>query len=371
MSENKNENPNKMESEKEVDLISLAKTIWEDKKTVLRVTLIFLVLGLFVAIFSKKEYTASTTFISQAAEANVGGGLGGLAAMAGINLGGMGADSGIQMILYPEIANSILFQKELLQTPLTIEGYDRQVTLKEYFLKIKKSGVVSKIKKYTIGLPGVIVKLFRKEPEQIAQNSDEEQIASISKEEKNLLKILESMLLIDVNDEDGYITVYVRFPERLGAAQLARKTQELLQKYIIDFKIQKSKEQLNYIKERYDEVEKKFVDVQLKLAKFEDKNKFVNTAMSKIELQTIQDEYNLIYNVYVELAKQLEAQYLQVTEDTPVFTIIKPVFVPIEKSKPKRLFIVFFTTFLGSILGSLLVFGKLFIRDLKEKWDQV
>ena len=140
---------------------------------------------------------------------------------------------------------------------------------------------------------------------------------------------------------------------------------------IIDFKIQKSKEQLNYIKERYDEVEKKFVDVQLKLAKFEDKNKFVNTAMSKIELQTIQDEYNLIYNVYVELAKQLEAQYLQVTEDTPVFTIIKPVFVPIEKSKPKRLFIVFFTTFLGSILGSLLVFGKLFIRDLKEKWDQV
>ena len=63
----------------EIDLIQLAKTLWNGRKTVIRTTLIFMVLGLFIAIFSAKEYTASTTMVPQSAEGGSKlGSLGGL-----------------------------------------------------------------------------------------------------------------------------------------------------------------------------------------------------------------------------------------------------------------------------------------------------
>ena len=124
--------------EDEIDLIALAKTLWEGRKTVIKTTLIFMVIGLFVAVFSEKEYTASTIFLPQTTESKLGGGLGGLAAMAGINLGGMSSDSGISPSLYPQILNSIPFQKELLQTPLTIEGEKKNLSEEDIERKLKE-----------------------------------------------------------------------------------------------------------------------------------------------------------------------------------------------------------------------------------------
>ena len=40
--------------EDEIDLIAIAKTLWEGRKTIVKTTLIFMALGLFVAIFSGK-----------------------------------------------------------------------------------------------------------------------------------------------------------------------------------------------------------------------------------------------------------------------------------------------------------------------------
>jgi len=70
------------------------------------------------------------------------------------------------------------------------------------------------------------------------------------------------------------------------------------------------------------------------------------------------------------MAKQLETQRIQVKEDTPVFTIIKPVSVPIERSKPNRPMILIIWTFLGGIIGVGMVFGRTFVLEMKEKWNE-
>ena len=66
----------------------------------------------------------------------------------------------------------------------------------------------------------------------------------------------------------------------------------------------------------------------------------------------------------------METQQLQVKEDTPVFTIIKPVSVPLEKSKPNRPMILIIWTFLGGIIGIGMVFGRGFLGSVKEKWNE-
>ena len=370
--ENNQNTPQKAHIEEdEIDLIQLAKTLWEGRKTVIKTTLIFMAIGLFVAIFSQKEYTASTTFMPQTGDSKIGGSLGGLAAMAGINLGGMSSDSGISPSLYPQILNSIPFQKELLQTSLTIEGEKDKVTFANYYAEIYSPGLLGYVKKYTIGLPGIIIGAIKGRPKTVTLSGDEEniQLLTVSEEEDILIQQLDGQISLEVNETEGYVTISANMPEAIASAEMTLRVQQLLQQYVIDFKIQKSKEQLKFIKSRYDEVEEKFKTAQQKLANNRDRNQNLSTAIAKTTVEILQDEYDLIYGVYSELAKQLEAQYIQVTEDTPVFTILKPVTVPIEKSKPKRLIILIIWCFIGGIVGVGKIFGGRVFMNLKDNWN--
>ena len=366
----KNKVKNRIIQEDEIDLISLVKTIWGGRKTIIKTTLIFMLLGLFVAIFSEKKYTASTTFVPQVSDDNIGGGLSGLAAMAGINLGGMSSGSEIPPALYPNIMNSIPFRRELLKTPLTFKGKPEKISFEVYYSSVYKPSLLGYIKKYTINLPKLILdKLKKKENNNGKQVENGVSIISISENENILIKKISEHISLDVNLEDGFVTISSSMPEALPSAELALATEELLQQYIINFKINKSKEQLQFIKERYVEVEKKFKEIQLKIADFEDKNKFTTNAKSKIEAQSMKDEYDLIYGVFNELAKQLETQYIKVTEDTPVFTVIEPVMVPVEKSKPRKLMVLVMYTVVGFIIGVGIIFSKIKILKLKSEWD--
>ena len=159
-------------------------------------------------------------------------------------------------------------------------------------------------------------------------------------------------------------------PEALASAQLGQRAQELLQQYITEFKIKKAKANLDFIQQRYDETTRKFEAAQEKLATFRDRNRNVSLAIAKTEEERLNSQYNLIYSIYSELAKQLEQAKIQVKQDTPVFTIIEPISVPTKRSKPNRPMILFIWLFLGGVIGTGIVFGKDFIEPLKKKWKE-
>ena len=142
MLENKDMLNKNQTQEDEIDLITRVKGLWSGRRKIIKITLFFAFIGLFVAVFSEKEYTASTTIVPQTSNGkSLGGKLGGLAALAGIDIGSSSNnDSGISPLLYPYIFNSVPFQKELLVTPLTITGYDKQVTFQEYYTDIYRTG---------------------------------------------------------------------------------------------------------------------------------------------------------------------------------------------------------------------------------------
>ncbi|MDP3352365.1 MAG: GNVR domain-containing protein [Flavobacteriaceae bacterium] len=363
---------NKHNAESEIDLIALSKKAWENRNIIIKTTLWFMLFGFFVAILTPKEFTVSTTMVPQVADGKkIGGNLSGLAAMAGINLGSMGGDSGISPTLYPQIINSIPFQKELLQTPLSFIGFKEKISFAEYYINYHNDGIIGTFKKYTIGLPGVIFKALKGTPKNNFPSLTHEGIYLISEDEKELIETLNEQIGIDVNIKDGYITISATMPEALAAAELAKKTQNLLQQYIINFKIQKSSDQLKFIEERFLEKELKFKSKQLQLARFSDRNQFVNSAQAQTTLVGLQSEYDIAEKVYSELAKQLETQQLQVKEDTPVFTILKPVAVPVKKTKPDRILILLVFTFLGFIIGTSWVLGKDYLNTLRNHWKKI
>lgn len=337
--------------EDSIDIIALLQSIWTGKKLILKTVLVFMILGLFIAVFSQNEYTASITIVPQSSSEKPGGSLGGIAALAGINLGSVGQQSSISPTLYPQILTNISFQKELLETLITIEGQDNKITYKEYYTNVYSPSVLSSIKKYTIGLPGVLIGLLKSDEISKEESKNNDSLPQITQDDKKLIELLLGQLSMEVNHKDGYISLSTTMPEARAAAELTQKAQELLEQYVIDFKIEKSSSELDFIKNRYQEKEQEFQKIQQKLAVYTDRNQNVNSARAKMELMLLQSEYDLAYGVYSELAKQLETQELKVKEDTPIFTILQPVFVPLEKTGPKRSLILIIYTFLGFVLS--------------------
>ena len=358
--------------EEEIDFIKLIKTFWEGRKSILITMLFFGVVGLFIAIFTEKEYSASTVFVPQGVSGKSSGGFGGLAALAGINVGNGAGETGIGTTLYPVITYSAPFLKELINTKLTIKGQDEKITYQEYYSDIYSPGLLSKVKKYTIGLPRVIIGLFggkgktKKNESSILANKNEG-IVSLTPKERGLINRLKSQFSIDIDQKDNDITIGVKMHEAIASAEMVYQVEQLLEKYIIDFKVKKSANKLKFISERYAEKEKIFKSKQQQLANFQDRNQFVVSSRAQTRLSILQSEYDLAYNVYSGLANQIETQQIQVKENTPIFTIIKPVTIPVTPISSSKTSALLMWSIFGFIVGISRIFVKEFIKNFKRK----
>ncbi len=67
--------------------------------------------------------------------------------------------------------------------------------------------------------------------------------------------------------------------------------------------------------------------------------------------EELQSQYELAFNLYNTLSQQLQQKRLQVQEQTPVFSILQPVSVPLSKSAPNRTLIVIVAGILGVIVA--------------------
>ena len=103
---------------------------------------------------------------------------------------------------------------------------------------------------------------------------------------------------------------------------------------------------------------------QEELAQFRDANRNFASAIAKATEERLSNEYTVALGVYSELAKQREQAGIQVKEDTPIFTIVEPVTVPNEPSKPKRALILVAFVFLGGFIGIGLVLVLPFVAQI-------
>ena len=358
-----------IQKDDEIDLLALLQKIVQGKKTIFKCFLVFFVIGVFIAIFSKKEYTATSLVLAQ--ESNTpGSNLSGLASLAGINLNNGGSEL-ISPKLYTSIAQSIPFQKKMIQTRIQTQKSNTPVTYQEYYQKYSKGNFLDVIEKYTIGLPSLIVDKVTPSEESIPQytsiEKDITEVYSLTPEEKGLFDLLKSQLKITNNDKDNTVSLSFSMEDPVAAAQMLEQAKNYLQETIIEFKTRKAKKQLEFIQKQYEEAEKSFKEKQIRLAAFQDSNRGLITAVPMTRQSQLQSDYNLAYNLYIELAKQYENQKIKVQEDTPAFITIEPVSIPLEKSKPKKGMIIAIWGFLGIVIGIGTIFAKDFMKAMKNR----
>ena len=346
---------NVMVEEQEIDLVELIQKLWHNRWLIVKITIVFMVLGLLVALFSPKVYTASCDVVPQTSDNSKSSQMSSLAKLAGINLSQGESAPTLSPYVYENILKSTKFKKELMQTEINFEKADRPVSFYEYYTseEFNKPTVVDYVLKYTIGLPGVIMGTIRGEQPEPDYSSAEggAKIESLTKDEYKVLSLLGESVMLSLDDKKGYVSITVNMPEPLAAAQLAQATLNLLQEYITVFKVEKVQSNLDFVQERYNEVKRDFEDVQARRARYRDANHNTIKNQARIEQERLEAEYQLAMNIYSELAMQLEQAKIKVKETTPILTVINPVTVPYKKSKPQRAMILMAFTFLGAVAG--------------------
>ena len=336
--------------EDEIDVVELLKKVYKEKKLIFKYSFVAAIAGIIFALFQPNQYTASTTFIPQlSSDAKTGASsLSGLASLAGINLGGIEGSSEFPPTLYPQVVESVPFRLDLLSSNIQVNN--EEITLRDYFLENKNSfNLLGTVKKYTIGLPSLILNYFRNDEKSLSNTSS---IYSLTEEDHDLFEKLSEIFSLSVNEMEGFITMSFNDKNKNVAAQVAQTAETLLQDKIIEFKVKSSKELLDFTTNQYNEKKNIFEKLQDERAVFVDKNINISSSLFQNKLSRIESELNIAQTVVQQLASQVEQAKLQVNKDTPVFTTIKPVTVPYKKSAPSRSLILMIFLFLGFVLSS-------------------
>ena len=304
----------------EIDLIELLKTIWDGRKQVIIISFVFALIGVAVALLSPVIYSSSTTFINSQTESNSPSGLSGVASLVGINLGGY-SGSEIPPTIYPQIGESVEFKRSLLKSTVDKE---KQIKLESFLADYNQI----------------------KTPESIENNK-----LFISEYEDKLFGLTKDIISISVNQKDAFVTISANMPKSEYAANVCINAREILQKTVINNRIKSAKQKLDYSEKQLKSKRIEFEEIQNKLAYFNDSNlNLVNSSVIN-ERNKLEAEFEIINAVMIELSKQVEQRKLQVSEDTPVFSIIKEASMPVTRSSPKRTQMVLIFGFVGLIIS--------------------
>lgn len=341
----------------EIDLLEIFKTVWLSRRIILYIILLTSLIGLIVSFGVNVEFKSQVKLLIESPndQGNLGR-LSGLAGLAGIDLRGNGSEI-LAPELFPEIVSSTPFQLELLNSPIHFQSADSTTSSFYFFEELYKPTVISRVGQYFLKIPAKIRGLLKSDVAN-KDNRNDSEIIWLSKEEQELLESFKNRINVEFSPETQTFVINAIMPEALASAELTDLIKQLLTERVSQYRVKKSTQNLEFIKDRYLIVQSDFNEIQNKLALYEDANLNLNSSRAKIQYTRLQNEYNLTYELYKNLAVELEQARIAVSENTPVFSTIEPIIVPVERTKPKRTLIMLTSVIVGAFLGILVVVFK-------------
>jgi uncharacterized protein involved in exopolysaccharide biosynthesis len=276
-------------------------------------------------------------------------GLASLASSFGFNLGqgtaGMGTEA-LFPTLYPELMNSIDFKTSLFPVKVTIEGdkekgeKDRTMEYYDYLKDEQKSPW------WSAAIKGFF-SLFGSKKEEV----EKVDAFRLTKKQAAIVKALDQKIVCDVDKKTMVITISVTDQNAVIAATMCDSVKNRLQNFITDYRTSKARVDLEYNKKIYKETKARYEKARQKYAEFMDANQDIILQTVRQKQTDLENEMQLQYNAYQQVAAQMLAAEAKVQQETPAFTTLQSATVPVKKEGPKRAqmcLIFLFLAFLGT-----------------------
>ena len=358
---------NHNDEELEIDLMDLLRKVIGIRKKIYKAAGIGLIIGVIVAISIPKQYTVEVTLSPEMGN-NKGGGLSGLAASflgSGVSMGD-GTDA-LNASLSADIVSSTPFLLELSNMKVPVSGSE-EISLSSY-LDEESSPWWS----YVIGVPGMVIggvkSLFiEDEDESIFSDKASQGTIELSKKESQKIESLKKKIVASVDKKTSMTSVTATFQDSKVAAVVADSVVKKLQEYIIDYRTSKSKEDCLYLEKLFKERQQEYYEAQRKYADYMDSHDNIILQSVRTEQERLQNDMSLAYQVYSQVAGQLQVARAKVQEEKPVFAVVEPAVVPLYPSGTSRKVYVLVFVFLSVCI---VISWNLFGKDLLSKFKEV
>jgi hypothetical protein len=367
MAENKNyQQPDVQEPENdeiEIDWMGILRKIIAIRKTLYKAAGVGLILGIIIALSIPKQYTVTVTLSPEMGGDKAGGGLASLASsFLGTATTGSSPDA-LNATLAPDIVASTPFILELFNTKVqTLDG-KLDTTLVAYLDEQKQPWWG-----YIKAAPGMAIEAIKSLFSEEADTASVLNPFQLTKEESEKVEGLRKVLTADVDKKTAMTTLTVTLQDPKVTAIVADSVVAKLQQYIIDYRIKKAKEDCAYLEQLYKERQQEYYDAQSKYAHYFDSNRNIALQSVRAEQERLQNDMNLAYQVYSQVAQQLQVARAKIQEEKPVFAVVEPATVPLEPSGTSRKVILVGIIFLAVCgTGAWKLFGLTYWKKLKEQ----
>lgn len=353
------------DEELEIDLMEYVRKLWEARKMLLKAAGIGALIGLVIAFSLPRQYTVEVTLAPEAGKGGTGGGLSGMASMLGLGGMNLGNDAdALNITLFPDIVASTPFILDLFNTQIQTQDGKTDTTLVAY-LDNQKSPWWSQLLALPSKAIGGIASLLQDKTQTKAQTLNP---FLLTKEESGKVEALRQAITANVNKKTGITIVSVTLQDPLVTALVTDSVVGKLQEYITAYRVSKCQQDCSYLEELFKERQQEYYAAQQLYAQYMDANKGVVLQSALTERERLQNDMNLAFQVYSQVATQLQIARAKVQEAKPVFAVVEPATVPLHPSGTgKKIILLGFVFLTVTTAAAWVLFGKDLWQSMKQE----
>ena len=348
--------PGSQSPQQGIDFVKLWNLGWKHRKLYYKVLGIAFVIALIVGFSIPKTYSCEVLLAPELSTARSSSSLSSLARSFGMKLGSSvlgNSSEALMPNLYPDLMNSVDFKTSLFDIQVCAEDSVTPKSYYDYLLNDQKrpwwSAAIG-------GVTKAVFSLFASEDS--VEVDQKVNPFKLTKKQTRIAKVITKKVVCDVDQKTLVITIDVTDQDPLVCATVADSVKARLQKFITDYRTNKSRIDLDYnrklcaeAKERYEKARQRYVD-------FADSNQDVILQSVRTKMSDLENEMQLQFNAYQTYVTTVQNAEAQVQQETPAFMTLQSATVPIKPTGPKKKKILLVFLFLAFVGTSVYVLHK-------------
>lgn len=364
MQENINKAPY-YEDEGEIDIVEIISKLWKKRSMIFKWCVAGAIVGLVIGFSIPKTYKSGVTLAPEMQQ-KTSSGVSSIASMMGINLNN--SVDAISVEMFPDVVHSTPFIVELFDVPVTFERKDSIMTLPlvEYMKEYQKVPWWSYVVRFPFKVLGWCMDLLTPDEEE-TEVDETLNPTNLPKKERGVVKFFAENIMVNVDKKSLKTKMELEMQDPLVVAAVMDAVVDNLKDYMSEYRTSKARQDVENLEVICQQRKVDYYKAQQAYASYLDANKNVILQSANAERQRLQQEMNLAYQVYSQVATQLEGARIQTEQAKPVFAIINPVTIPIKKAGPsKAKYLVIFTFLAGCCAAGWILFGEEYWKKLKD-----
>ena len=356
---------NQYNDEPEIDIMEMISKLWKKRSMIIKWCIGGAIIGLIAGFSIPKTYTAGVTLAPELQQ-RTSSGVSSIASMMGVNLNN--SIDAISVEMFPDVVHSTPFIVELFDLPVTFErkGEVITTTLVDYMKEYQKAPWWSSVIKLPFKVLGWVIDLVTPDKEENETTDSVLDPANLPRKERSVVKYFSNNILINVDKKTNKTQMSLQMQDPLVVATVMEAVTENLKKYMSTYRTSKARQDVENLQVICKQRQSDYYKAQQAYAKYIDANKNVILQSANAERERLQQEMNLAYQVYSQVATQLEGARIQTEQAKPVFVIIDPVIVPIRKTSPSKAKLLMIFTFLtGCCAAAWILWGDDYWEKIK------